>query len=87
MIGTRMLRVAFSDGLVCELDFASCKDGLFASLRDDEVFHAVTADRVAGTISFPGGIDFDPDVLRGDVAAASRQHPVLVRRYRRAHSA
>jgi hypothetical protein len=79
VVGARVLRVVFSDGLVRELDFAGCREGLFASLRDDEVFRAVVVDPVAGTVSFPGGIDFDPDVLHGDATAASPQHPVLVR--------
>ena len=87
VVGGRVLRVAFSDGLVRELDFASCREGLFASLGDDEVFEAVAVDPVAGTVSFPGGIDLDPDVLHGDAVAASPQQPVLVREYRRERSA
>ena len=63
-----MIRVIFSDGLVRELDFAACRDGLFASLADDAVFDAVQVDQVVGTVSFPGGIDVDPDVLHGDAA-------------------
>lgn len=87
VIAARVLRVGFSDGLVRELDFMSCQKGLFASLNDDEVFDAVAVDPVAGTVSFPGGIDFDPDVLHGDAVAASPQQPVLVREYRLEHSA
>ena len=77
-----MIRVIFSDGLVRELDVAACRDGLFASLADDAVFDAVQVDQVVGTVSFPGGIDVDPDVLHGDAAAARHQRPVLVRQYR-----
>jgi hypothetical protein len=77
---------AFTDGLVRELDFAPCREGLFAPLQDDEVFHAVVVDPVAGTVSFPGGIDFDPDVLHGDAVAAGPQQPVLVHQYRLEHS-
>ena len=86
VVGARVLRVVFSDGLVRELDFAACREGVFASLGDDDVFRAAAVDPVAGTVAFPGGIDFDPDVLHGDVAAASPQHPVLVRQYRLEHS-
>ena len=86
VVGARVLRVVFSDGVVRELDFAGCVDGLFSSLGVDEVFQAVVVDPIAGTVSFPGGINFDPDVLRGDAAAASPQHPVLVRQYRLEHS-
>jgi hypothetical protein len=87
VVGDRVLRVVFSDGLVRELDFAGCREGLFAAIQDDDVFLAVGVDPVAGTVSFPGGIDFDPDVLHGDATAASPQHPVLVRQYRLQHSA
>lgn len=87
VVQARVLRIVFSDGVVRELDFAPCQDGLFALLRDDEVFRAVAVDPVAGTVSFPGGIDFDTDVLRGDAEAASPQQPVLVRQYRIEHSA
>lgn len=86
VVGARVLRIVFSDGLVRELDFAGCREGLFVSLQDDDVFRAVIVDPVAGTISFPGGIDFDPVVLHGDAAAASSQHPVVVRQYRLEHS-
>jgi hypothetical protein len=87
VIGPRVLRVVFSDELVRELDFAPCEEGLFASLSDDAVFGAVVVDPVSGTISFPGGIDFDPDVLHGDAPAASpAQQPVLVRQYQLQHT-
>lgn len=88
VVGARLLRVVFSDGLVRELDFAGCREGLFSVLDDDEVFAAVRVDEVAGTVVFPGDIDFDPDVLHGDAAAASpHQQPVLVRQYRVERSA
>ena len=83
----RVVRVVFTDGLVRELDFAGCRGGLFVSLLDDAVFNAVAIDPVAGTVSFPGGIEFDPGVLYGDAAAASSSGPVLVRQYRLEHSA
>ncbi len=46
--------------------------GVFASIRDDrEVFEAVAVEREFGTIEWPGGVDIDPDVLRGDHPPAS----------------
>lgn len=87
VVRDRVLRVVFSDDLVRELDFAGCHEGLFAAIQDDEVFQAVGVDPIAGTVSFPGGIDFDPDVLHGDAPAATPQHPELVRQYRLQHSA
>lgn len=84
-VDERVLGVVFTDGLVREFDFASCNAGVFAALDDDDTFAAVSVDPVAGTISFPGGIDFDPDVLHGDAPAASRHQPVLIRQYRLEH--
>lgn len=80
-VAERVLRVTFSDGLVRELDFAGCRRGVFAALAEDAVFNAVRVDKVAGTITFPGGIDFDPDVLHGDEVASSPEQPRVVREY------
>lgn len=46
---------------------------MLASIRDDrDVFEAVTIDHEFGTIVvWPGDIDLDPDVLRGDEPPAS----------------
>ncbi len=82
----RALRLVFSDGLVRELDFAGVLTGVLTALDDDEVFGAASVDGVAGTVCFPGGIDFDPDVLHGDEAAASSLQPSLVREYRLEHT-
>ncbi len=82
LLGARLLRVTFSDGLVRELDFADALPGVLATIDDDEVFAGVTVDAVAGTISWPNGIDLDPDVLHGDDASASAIQPKVVREYR-----
>ncbi len=81
IVSNRILRVVFTDGLVRELDFASVRHGIFAALDDDATFHDVAVDPVAGTVTFPGGIDFDPDVLHGDADAATPHQPTLVRQY------
>ena len=81
-LGARLLRVTFSDGLVRELDFADALPGVLATIDDDEVFGGVVVDSVAGTISWPNGIDLDPDVLHGDDASASAIQPQVVREYR-----
>jgi len=44
----------------------------------DHAFEAVSVDREFGTIVWPGHIDLDPDVLRGDQPPASGR--VLPRR-------
>ena len=80
-LGARLLRITFSDGLVRELDFANALPGVLATIDDDDVFAGVTVDSVAGTISWPNGIDLDPDVLHGDDASASAIQPQVVRGY------
>ena len=85
--GARVLRVVFTDGLVRELDFTGVLAGVLAVIDSDEAFAAVEVDVVAGTVSWPQGIDFDPDVLHGDAAPASASAPMLVRQYRLEHTA
>ena len=65
-----------------ELDFTDALPGVLATIDDDEVFAGVAVDPVAGTISWPNGIDLDPDVLHGDDASASDIQPRVVREYR-----
>jgi hypothetical protein len=70
----RWVRLTFADGAVHEIDLAGVLEagGVFASIRDDRtVFEAVTVDHEFGTILWPGDVDLDPDVLRGDHAPAS----------------
>lgn len=55
-------------------------------IDSDETFAAAEVDAVAGTVSWPQGIDFDPDVLHGDALAASVCTPRLVREYRLEHT-
>ncbi len=74
-----VLRLTFSDGIVRELDFArTVTVGVLATLADPETFAAVAVDDVGGTITWPSGIDFDPDVLHGDAAAAVDFVPLVV---------
>lgn len=80
-LGGRVLRVVFSDGLVRELDFAGALPGVLAIIDDDDVFPNVTVDAVARTVTWPEGVDFDPDVLHGDRAPASGTGPKLLREH------
>jgi hypothetical protein len=82
-IGDFALRLTFSDGLVRELDLdAMLGDGVLARLRDPELFSQVTVDPVAGTITWPNGIDLDPDVLHGDHEPSSGPGPRVLNSYR-----
>jgi hypothetical protein len=70
----RRLRLSFADGAVHEVDLAAvfAQGGVFGPIRDDRTtFEAVRVDPESGTIAWPGGVDLDPDVLRGDHAPAS----------------
>jgi hypothetical protein len=60
------LELRFSDGTVAELDFRGRvvgRGGVLAPLADVEFFKQVAVDREAGTIVWPNGVDFCPDVL------------------------
>lgn len=60
------LEITFSDGTVAELDFRQrivARGGVFGPLENVEIFRQVTVDREAGTVVWPNGVDFCPDVL------------------------
>ncbi len=81
-LGGRRLCIVFSDGLVRELDFAGTLQGVLSTLDADEAFGEVSVDTVAGTISWPNGIDLDPDVLHGDHEPASGAAARVLNEYR-----
>lgn len=63
------VRLTFGDGAVHEVDLGGLLQagGVFAAIRDDrEVFASVAVDPEFGTLVWPGNVDLDPDVLRGD---------------------
>jgi len=60
------LEISFSDGTVAKLDFRdriAGRRGVFAPLQSVEFFAQVSVDREAGTLVWPNGVDFCPDVL------------------------
>ncbi|MEO8494820.1 MAG: DUF2442 domain-containing protein [Planctomycetota bacterium] len=60
------LEVSFSDGTVASLDFRRRimgRGGVFEALQQVDVFAQVAVDREAGTLVWPNGVDFCPDVL------------------------
>lgn len=68
------VRVAFADGAIHEVDLSAvlALGGVFAAIRDDRAtFEAVDVDPECGTVAWPGEVDLDPDVLRGDEEPAS----------------
>ena len=60
------LEMTFSDGTIAELDFRHRvvgRGGVFVPMESLEFFRQVTVDREAGTVVWPNGVDFCPDVL------------------------
>jgi hypothetical protein len=63
--GDRIVAVEFSDGALRELRIRGDLHGALSSLNDEEFLAQVDVDPVSGTLTWPGGIDLDPLVLRG----------------------
>jgi len=60
------LELSFTDGTTRELDFKQRivgRGGVFRELEDVRYFMQVHVDPEAGTIVWPNGVDFCPDVL------------------------
>ena len=64
------LELYFTDGTRGELDFRpriAGRGGVFTPLQDVEFFRQVSVDSEAGTLVWPNGVDFCPDVLYSEV--------------------
>lgn len=60
------LELGFADGTVAQLDFRgriAGRGGVFLPLENVDFFAKVTVDAEAGTLAWPNGVDFCPDVL------------------------
>ena len=58
------LNVKFNTGEEGVFDLQSWLDGpIFSKLKDKDVFFHVMIDDIAGTICWPNGVDFCPDVV------------------------
>jgi hypothetical protein len=60
------LELAFSDDTTAEVDFRRRvvgRGGVVGALADPEFFRQVTVDPEGGTVVWPNGVDFCPDVL------------------------
>ena len=65
-LGEYRLELSFTDGTTGELDFQQRvvgRGGVFRPLEDIGFFQQVQVDTEAGTIVWPNGVDFCPDVL------------------------
>jgi len=68
------LEIRFSDGTLAELDFRRRivgRGGVFQSLENVDLFSRVAVDKEAGTLVWPNGIDFCPDVLYAEATGKS----------------
>lgn len=69
-LGDYRLKLFFTDGAHGELDFRERiigRGGVFKLLQDVEFFRQVSVDPEAGTLVWPKGVDFCPDVLYSEV--------------------
>ncbi len=58
------VRIVFADGEVRDVDVTPLLDTpAFSPLRDPAVFEQVKVDEQTGTITWPGDVDLDPDVI------------------------
>ena len=65
-LGDYRLEVTFSDRSVKEMDFqrrVTGRGGLVRALENPEFFAQVKVDPESGTLAWPNGVDFCPDVL------------------------
>ena len=73
VIGDHQLRLLFEDGTVGDVAFSDEEwRGVFAPLRDPELFAQVRVDPQAGTVVWPGELDMAPEALY----AEARRHQV-----------
>jgi hypothetical protein len=74
VVGDRVLRLLFSDGIAGDVDFSAERwTGVLSPLNDPAYFAEVTVDPEAGTLVWPGGIDLAPEPLYEQAKA----HPLL----------
>ena len=60
------LELVFTDGTIATLDFRERvvgRTGVFKQLQSVAFFRQVSLDQEAGTLVWPNGVDFCPDVL------------------------
>lgn len=77
VIGDHALRLLFEDGTVGDVEFDDEEwRGVFAPLRDPELFAQVRVDPQAGTIVWPGELDMAPETLYAEARKRQRAAPM-----------
>jgi hypothetical protein len=72
------IELTFSDGVRGTVDLAKRivgRGGVFAPLEDPQFFRQLTVDHELGTIVWPNGADFCPDMLYGWATGATVSRP------------
>jgi hypothetical protein len=71
IVSDRTVELTFADGSTRVVDLEPFLWGpvFDAIAKDDAVFAKVAVDPELGTITWPNGVDLDPDVLHGDYDA------------------
>jgi hypothetical protein len=75
------LELQFTNGKRATLDFRDKvvgRGGVFTPLEDQAFFEQVRVDPEAGTLVWPNGVDFCPDVLYSEATGAALPVPELV---------
>ena len=63
-VGPYTLEIAFNDGIIRKIDFEGVLEGdLYGPLKDMTLFQQVKLDGEGGNLVWPGGADFDPEIL------------------------
>jgi hypothetical protein len=68
-----VLELQFSDGSHGLIDFRNRiigRGGVFTALEETDMFRQVRVDTDAGTLAWPNGVDFCPDVLHHEATGA-----------------
>ena len=74
VVGDHVLRLLFSDGTAGDVDLSGERwTGVLEPLNDPAYFARVILDPEAGTIAWPGGVDFAPEPLYDQ----ARAHPLI----------
>jgi hypothetical protein len=72
------IELTFSDGVRGVVDLANRivgRGGVFAPLEDPQFFHQIKVDNKLGTIVWPNGADFCPDLLYRWATGETVQRP------------
>ena len=69
-----VVELTFTDGVRATVDLGKWivgHEGVFAALHEESFFRQVKIDSEAGTIVWPNGVDFCPDVLYAEAVGAA----------------